>query len=204
MSNLENLTSKIISDANEKATGIINDAKVKEKELIAKKKEEAEKLAKNIIEKANLEGKNLFLLYSFDRAISKSELKVRNEKLVAKQQIIDKVFNESIKELNNMNSEDYLKYIRNNLKSIKLQGHEEIIVSENDKDKIGEEFIKELNRTIAKDVEKANIILSKNTRQMNGGFILAKSGIEFNYSYDALVNSLRYEIENEVAMMLFD
>jgi len=199
MSNLENLTSKIISDANEKATGIINDAKVKEKELIAKKKEEAEKLAKNIIEKANLEGKNLF-----DRAISKSELKVRNEKLVAKQQIIDKVFNESIKELNNMNSEDYLKYIRNNLKSIKLQGHEEIIVSENDKDKIGEEFIKELNRTIAKDVEKANIILSKNTRQMNGGFILAKSGIEFNYSYDALVNSLRYEIENEVAMMLFD
>lgn len=199
MSNLENLTSKIIADANEKATGIINDAKVKEKELIAKKKEEAEKLAKSIIEKANLEGKNLF-----DRAISKSELKVRNEKLVAKQQIIDRAFDEAIKELNNMSSEDYLNYIRNNLKSIKLQGHEEIIVSENDKDKIGEEFIKELNRTIAKDVEAANIILSKKTRQMNGGFILARSGIEFNYSYDALVNSLRYEIENEVAMMLFD
>lgn len=199
MSNLENLTSKIITDANEKAANIINDAKVKEKELIAKKKEEAEKLAKSIIEKANLEGKNLF-----DRTISKSELKVRNEKLVAKQQVIDKVFNEAIKELNNMSSEDYLNYIKNNLKSIKLQGHEEIIVSENDKDKIGEEFIKELNRTIAKDVEKANIILSKNTRQINGGFILAKSGIEFNYSYDALVNSLRYEIENEVAMMLFD
>ncbi|WP_461613268.1 V-type ATP synthase subunit E [Clostridium sp. Marseille-QA1073] len=199
MSNLENLTSKIITDANEKATGIINDAKVKEKELIAKKKEEAEKLAKSIIEKANLEGKNLF-----DRAISKSELKVRNEKLFAKQQVIDKVFDEAIKELNNMNSQDYLNYIRNNLKSIKLQGHEEIIVSENDKDKIGEEFIKELNGTIAKDVEKANIILSKNTRQMNGGFILARSGIEFNYSYEALVNSLRYEIENEVAMMLFD
>jgi len=199
MSNLENLTSKIITDANEKAADIINDAKVKEKELIAKKKDEAEKLAKSIIEKANLEGKNLF-----DRAISKSELKVRNEKLVAKQQVIDKVFNEAIKELNNMSSEDYLNYIKNNLKSIKLQGHEEIIVSENDKDKIGEEFIKELNKTIAKDVEKANIILSKNTRQINGGFILAKSGIEFNYSYDALVNSLRYEIENEVAMMLFD
>jgi V/A-type H+-transporting ATPase subunit E len=199
MSNLENLISKIITDANEKSTGIINDAKVKEAELIAKKKDEAEKLAKSIIEKATLEGKNLF-----DRAISKSELKVRNEKLIVKQQIIDKVFNEAIKELNNMSSEDYLNYIKNSLKSIKLQGHEEIIVSENDKDRIGEEFIKELNKSIAKDVEKANIILSKNTRQMNGGFILVRSGIEFNYSYDALVNSLRYEIENEVAMMLFN
>lgn len=199
MSNLENLTSKIITDANEKATDIINDAKVKEKELIAKKKDEAEKLAKSIIEKATLEGKNLF-----DRAVSKSELKVRNEKLVAKQQVIDKVFNEAIKELNNMSSEDYLNYIKNSLKSIKLQGHEEIIVSENDKDKIGEEFIKELNKSIASDVEKANIILSKNTRQINGGFILVRSGIEFNYSYDALVNSLRYEIENQVAMMLFN
>lgn len=199
MSNLENLISKIITDANEKSTGIVNDAKVKEAELIAKKKDEAEKLAKSVIEKAALEGKNLF-----DRAISKSELKVRNEKLIAKQQVIDKVFNEAIKELNNMSSEDYLNYIKNSLKSIKLQGHEEIIVSENDKDRIGEEFIKELNKSIAKDVEKANIILSKNTRQINGGFILARSGIEFNYSYDALVNSLRYEIENEVAMMLFD
>ncbi|WP_291584341.1 V-type ATP synthase subunit E [Clostridium sp. UBA6640] len=199
MSNLENLTSKIITDANEKATDIINDAKVKEKELIAKKKDEAEKFAKTIIEKATLEGKNLF-----DRAVSKSELKVRNEKLVAKQQVIDKVFNEAIKELNNMSSEDYLNYIKNSLKSIKLQGHEEIIVSENDKDKIGEEFIKELNKSIASDVEKANIILSKNTRQINGGFILVRSGIEFNYSYDALVNSLRYEIENQVAMMLFN
>lgn len=199
MSNLENLISKIITDANEKSTGIINDAKVKETELIAKKKDEAEEFAKSIIEKATLEGKNLF-----DRAISKSELKVRNEKLVAKQQVIDKVFNEAIKELNNMSTEDYLNYIKNSLKSIKLQGHEEIIVSENDKDKIGEEFIKELNKSIAKDVEKANIILSKDTRQMNGGFILVRSGIEFNYSYDALVNSLRYEIENQVAMMLFN
>lgn len=199
MSNLENLTSKIINDAREKAEGILNDAKVKEKELIAKKKDEAEKVAKDIIEKSNLEGKNLF-----DRAISKNELKVRNEKLVAKQQVIDKVFNEAIKELSNMSSEDYLKYIKNNLKSVKLQGHEEIIVSENDKDKISEEFINELNSTIAKDVEKANILLSKSTRPISGGFILSRSGIEFNYSYDALVNSLRYEIENEVATMLFD
>ncbi|GAA0120774.1 MAG: V-type ATP synthase subunit E [Clostridium argentinense] len=199
MSNLENLTSKIVNDAKEKAEGIVNDAKVKEKEIIAKKKDEAEKIAKDILEKANLEGKNLF-----DRAISKNELKVRNEKLVAKQQIIDKVFNEAIKELSNMSQEDYLNYIRNNLKSMKLQGHEEIIVSENDKNKISEEFINELNNAIAKDVERANIILSKETRPISGGFILTRSGIEFNFSYDALVNSLRYEIENDVAMMLFN
>ncbi|MGL4730013.1 MAG: V-type ATP synthase subunit E, partial [Clostridium sp.] len=195
MSNLDNLTSKIIEEAKKKAETIMNEAKEKEAQIISKKKSEAEKLSENIIEKANAEGKSIF-----DRAISKAELKVRNEKLIAKQQVINKVFEAAVKELNNMKDEEFLAYVKNQIKSLPLTGKQSIIVASKDKSKITPEFLNELNGEL-KDLK---VSLSDETREINGGFILSKDGIEINCSFEDIINSLRYDLENEVANMLFN
>lgn len=195
MSNLDNLTSKIIEDAKKNADNIIAEAKEKESQIIEKKKKEAEKSAQNVIEKAKLEGKNLF-----DRAISKTELKVRNEKLVAKQTVINKVFSEAVKELNAMNKEQFLSYVKDQIKSLPISGEQNIIVASKDKEKITSEFLNELN----KELKNVKIILSEETREINGGFILSKDGIEINCSFADVIDSLRYDLENEVANMLFN
>lgn len=193
MSSLDNLTSKILEDANIKAENIIKEAKEKETDIINKKKSAAEKIAENVIEKAKLEGKSLF-----DRGISKAELKVRNEKLVAKQTVINRVFEEAVKELNNMSNDKFLAYIKKNVKLANVTGDEKIIVSSKDKEKITEEFLKELNDEI-----KGNLSLSDECREIGGGFILAKGGIEINFSYKDIISSLRYELENQIAVKLF-
>jgi len=88
MSNLDNLVQKILDDAKERANAIIEDAnKVKEEVIDAKVREANEKKEK-IIERATAEAELLK-----ERVISSAELKVRNEKLKAKQTVIDRVFN---------------------------------------------------------------------------------------------------------------
>ena len=46
--------------------------------------------------------------------------------------------------------------------------------------------------------------LSKNPGKFKGGFILENNGIEINSTYEALVSSLRDELEFEVAKVLFN
>lgn len=195
MSNLDNLTSKIIEDARKKSEDILNEAKLKETEIINKKKNEAEKLSENILEKAKIEGKSLF-----DRGISKAELQVRNEKLIAKQTVINRAFDEAINKLNDMKKDEFLAYVKNQIKSLPLNGEQDLIVNAKDKEKITEEFINELNS----EIKNATISLSNEDRDINGGFILSKNGIEINCSFEDVINSLRYELENEVANTLFN
>ncbi|MGG7162116.1 V-type ATP synthase subunit E [Clostridium ihumii] len=195
MSNLDNLTSKIIEDARNKSEDILNEAKLQETEIINKKKNEAEKLSESILEKAKIEGKSLF-----DRGISKAELQVRNEKLIAKQTVINRAFDEAINKLNDMKKDEFLAYVKNQIKSLPLNGEQDLIVNAKDKEKITEEFISELNS----EIKNATISLSNEDRDINGGFILSKNGIEINCSFEDVINSLRYELENEVANTLFN
>ena len=62
-----------------------------------------------------------------------------------------------------------------------------------------EEFIDKLNEKI-----NAEITLSETAGNFKGGFILENNGIEINSTYEALVSSLRDELEFEVAKVLFN
>ena len=55
-----------------------------------------------------------------------------------------------------------------------------------------------------KQVKKGELKLSNETRDIKGGFILEKNGIEVNNTFEALVNSLKEDLEYEVANVLFN
>lgn len=199
MSNLENLTSKIIEDAELKAENIIKEAKSKEVEIISKRVEAAKKAAATMTENANMEAKSMI-----DRALSKAELEVRNRKLFAKQQVMDKVFEEAEKRLSKVNLETFQKFVKTSILALDIDGDEKIIMSLDDKAKLPQDFLEKLNKALVSAGKKGNMEFSDETRNLNGGYILAKGGIEINNSFKSMISSLRDELEYGVNKILFD
>ncbi|HBL07245.1 MULTISPECIES: V-type ATP synthase subunit E family protein [unclassified Clostridium] len=198
MSNLDNLTSKIIKDAEVKKIEILNEATVKADEIIKKKTEDANKKASSILQKAEMESKTIK-----ERIISKTDLEIRNKKLLAKQQVIEKVFEAAKEKLKAMNAEEFTKFIKNSIMALDIHGDEEIIINPVDRDKLPEKFLAEVNKALISKGKLGNLKFNVKTHEIDGGFILSKNGIEINNSFDELVNSLKYELEYEVGKILF-
>ncbi|HAK44211.1 MAG TPA: V-type ATP synthase subunit E [Clostridium sp.] len=198
MSNLDNLTSKIIKDAEVKKIEILNEASIKADEIVKKKIEEANKKASSILEKAEIESKTIK-----ERIISKTDLEIRNKKLLAKQQVIEKVFEEAKKRLKSMNSNEFDKFVKNSIMSLNIDGDEEIIINVSDREKLPDKFLVELNKLLIANGKLGKLKFNVKTHEIDGGFIISKNGIEINNSFEELVNSLKYELEYEVGKILF-
>ena len=198
MSNLNNLTSKILNDAEEKKKYILADAEAQKDKIISKKTNRAEADKEEIITKANIEAE-----VKKATIISNAKLSVRNDMLRAKQDVISKVFNEAIDKLQNLSNGDYKDYVISTLDSLELEGTEVIIINEKDKDIFSNEFLEALNKELESKGKKGSITLNMEGK-FNGGFILDRNGIQINNTFEALINSLRGELEFEVNKVLFD
>ncbi|KOA21364.1 V-type proton ATPase subunit E [Clostridium homopropionicum DSM 5847] len=195
MSNIESLTSKILEDSDIKAKALIEEAKQEEKSILDKKKREAEIESKIIIDKAEAEAK-----IRAERVISNAEIQVRNMKLEAKQIVLDRVFTEALERLSLISKDDTLEFIKKSLLSSEILGNEELILDENI---ASDDFVAKINSYLKELGRKGELKLSTEKRDIKGGYILAKNGIEINYTFEALVKLMRDELEAEVAGILF-
>ncbi|MGL5414315.1 MAG: V-type ATP synthase subunit E [Clostridium sp.] len=194
MSNVNNLTSKILKDAEDRKESILADAEDKKVKIVTKKTEEANKLKTSMIEKTNLEA-----VTRKERILSSAELKVRNEKLLSKGKVIDEVFNMSIDSLCKMESSEFRNFVKSSIKNLNIEGDEKLILNENGAKAIDSAFVSEINKEF-----NLKLTLSDVRGWFKGGFILEKNGIEINYTFESLVQSLRDEMEFEVANILFN
>ncbi|MPQ42834.1 V-type ATP synthase subunit E [Clostridium tarantellae] len=199
MSNINNLTSKILSDAEERKASILASAEDEKNKILSKKIDKAKELEKEILVKANLESET-----KKERILSNAELKVRNNKLAAKQQIIDEVFVNSIDALNNLSKEAFLTFVKESIISMNISGDETLVLNSEGLSLVDDKFLKEINNALIEKGLLGNLTLSKEVGSFKGGFILEKNGVEINSTYEALVNSLRDELEYEVATVLFN
>jgi len=195
VSNIESLTSKILEDSSIKAKALIEEAKQEEKNILDKKKREAEIESKIIIDKAEVEAK-----IRAERVISNAEIQVRNMKLEAKQIVLDRVFTEALERLSVVSKDNTLEFIKKSLLSSDIQGNEELILGENI---ASDDFVAKINSYLKELGRKGELKLSAEKRDIKGGYILAKNGIEINYTFEALVKLMRDELEAEVAGILF-
>ena len=194
MSNVKNMTSKILKDAEARKENILATAQEERNKIVSKKESSANEIAKEILEKAEIEAKS-----KKERVISAAKLKVRNNKLAVKQEIIDEVFEKSIDKLTKLSKEEFLNFVRNTISSMNLSGKQNLILNKQGLEFVNASFIEELNSKV-----NAEITLSETVGNFKGGFILENNGIEINSTYEALVSSLRDELEFEVAKVLFN
>ena len=194
MSNIKNITSKILKDAEAGKENILAAAEEEKSKVLSKKVSSANEIAKEILEKAEVEAKS-----KKERVISSAKLKVRNNKLAAKQEIINEVFEKSIDKLTTLSKEEFLSFLENTISSMNLTGRQTLILNKEGLKFVDSVFIDKLNKKI-----NAEITLSETAGNFKGGFNLENNGIEINSTYEALVSSLRDELEFEVAKVLFN
>lgn len=199
MSNLKNLSSKIVEDASIKAEAMLKEAKDNGSSMIASKVKSAKALEQQMLEKAKIEAST-----AKQRIISSTKLTVRNEKLVAMQEIIDKVFKGALEKLLVINDKEYLDLIKRYLLSMPIAGNEELILPTKFRDTFRDEYLAEINVALKLSGKIGEMKLSDQDRSVNSGFIVIKNGIEINNTFENLVNSLRDELEAEIVKELFN
>lgn len=199
MSNLDNITSKILKDAEERKNEILQESEKKCREIIDAKTLKAKEIAQEIIKKAEEEGK-----LSVERLLSTTALDLRNQKLKAKQQLIDKAFQKAILNLEAMNDSDFESFMEKALLSLDIAGDEEIIISQDERSKLSEKFLNNINDKLIGLGKEGKLSFKADMLLTDRGFKLAKQGVEINYTFKELVNSLRYEMEYQVGNVLFN
>lgn len=184
MSNLDNLTQKIVEDARAKAEEIVKEAIEHKEAVINSKIDDAGRESQKIIDKAKSEAVLLK-----QRKVSNAELQVRDKNLRIKREVMNRVLEEAKKRLENIDEEQYAKFVDNNLKDLKLNGNELLVVEKGmeDKLKLGSNYPK-----IARD------------EHVESGFIIKDENTTLNFTFKALIEYAREELESELVSILFD
>lgn len=182
MSNLDNLTSKILADAKAQADKIIKDAqkKAQHKYDLEIKKINAKK--ETVLENARRDRELLS-----ERIKSSANLKARNKKLEAKQTIIDKVIDKLKTKLVNMDEKKYINYLNQNIDKKTITGKELIVK-------------KEFVEKVKKEFSGAKV---KENEFVTSGFIVEENGIQENYTFEVKLDFMRDELEVEISKLLF-
>lgn len=179
MSNLENITKKILNDAEVEAARIIQEAKkeVEEKKQQAEQKERVE--AQRALEHAQAQLPQLE-----DRIRTASQREARDLVLQAKQSLLDRVFAKAKEVLENLSKEDYQKVVAQFLegKTLPEEGYVEIPK--------GHAFLEGCKLPIH-EVE-----------DLHSGFRIISHGISDNYDFLQLLDAHRDEMEPRILQML--
>ena len=193
MSDLKLLTERLIE--NKKA-----EVQVKIKEAEAEKAQLLEESARSLAEE---KAKQISLIDSrlarkFEQDKHTLQINKRNELLSEKQKMLKLVFNKAEEQMNQWTDTEFQQFLLSVLKQHKNSESIELIVGQYSIDKVSNDWI----NTVAKEV--VDIQLSAETISRKNGFILKKTGIEYNYLFDELVKDIKGQLVSSVSKQLFD
>ncbi|MDD4088373.1 MAG: V-type ATP synthase subunit E family protein [Tissierellia bacterium] len=190
---IDNITSKILSEAENNADSSLMNAESTKQEIINKAKSEAEVIIKTEAERAAKDSVDLK-----NRRVSAAELQGRKMLLSAKQEAIKKSFNAAIDKLKAMPEDEYLSFLTQEILKIpNCVGS--IVLNAKDRESIGERLVKAVNEKLGAE----KVALSKNTVKASGGFVLKKGSVEINSTFETLLDSMKDELTGEIANALF-
>lgn len=196
MTGLEKMKSQILDEAKANADSKVTEAKKQAEELIAQAKEQAAKAVDVISQKSERQVVN-----HKERIASSVDLQKRTKVLAAKQEVIAEVLNKAYGTLTTMDSEQYFDMLIKLLEKYVLPQEGEIYFSSADLSKIPAGYEEKIQNTAAKKGGK--LVLSKESKNIDNGFILAYGGIEENCTLKAMFDSKKDELSDKVHRILF-
>ncbi|MHC4543311.1 MAG: V-type ATP synthase subunit E [Planctomycetota bacterium] len=192
----EQVIEKILADAKAEAQKIKKQADEKEAAEQVKFDEQLDEHKKQTNELAEKLGseKKLHLLAA-------ARMDIAKEHLAEKSRILDEVFEQARRQLQNLSDDQYKTLCTNLMLEAVETGDEEVIIDTNEK-RIDEKFIKQINNKLGPE-RKGNLKLSDQRQQLGAGFILKRGKIKNNVSLDVLFAQARKELEIDLAKELF-
>jgi len=190
---IENITGKILAEAQDQSTQVLEEAGYKSRMIVEKATEQAEKIKKDFHEQAT---EDAHLLKS--RRTSVAELEVRKMKLGAKQALISRSFDAALEQLADMKEEDYLEFLTSAILATGV-AEGELLLNAKDRKAIGEKLVKKFN-SMGKG---GNLTLAEDTIDAKGGFVLRKGSMEINSTLETMVGGIREAATPDVVKALF-
>jgi V/A-type H+-transporting ATPase subunit E len=184
MPGLDNLIEKISQDASERAAAIARDAESEAEAAAAAREGEAREEAAKLIKKAKEEAAALKA-----KLISSAELEVRDSKLAAKNEMIQRVLAAARDRLSGMGLEEYTRFLAAKLADEPTLDGAELIVPE-----------KYAGIDLAAISPAVKLRAGSHTKN---GFVLIRPNSESNNSFEALLEFHRDELERLTALELF-
>ena len=196
MTGLEKITNQILEEAKTSAAAVLEAAQKEAGEIL----EEAKKACEAI--EAEADEKNALLRENYDGRVKSSvEQQRRTAILRAKQETIAQVIAEAQKTLRTADTESYFRTMEKILKAYALAENGEIYFSARDMARMPQDFEKKI--AAAAEAKGGSLVLVKEPKNIDGGFILVYGGVEENCSFKALLAARRDELSDKVHAMLF-
>lgn len=188
----EAILERIKADADSKADKIISDAKALSESRL---KESREK--ESLIREEALSGLSDKEKEFIERKRSVALLEVKKDALAVKKGIIDQAFAKAIDKLCNLKKQDYVKLISVIIAKFAEDG-DEIIISQKDKEVITDKVIADIAKS-----KKIKLTLSKKEGNFKGGVVLSNKGFDKNLTFETELQTMRSDLEPEIAALLF-
>lgn len=195
---LEKIIEKIRVDAQQKADSIIRQAEEDAGKILTRAEQEAKEKANRIIEEATQSAQQ-----KDRRMILAAELACRKDILSEKQKAIRTCFERALEKLNQMPDRQYLEIVKNMLVASASSDFTEVIFPKNDRRRINQSFIDEVNKALKDSGRKGQLQISKEQRDISGGFILKGDRVEIDNSFASVLKYRKSDLEADVARILF-
>lgn len=194
MNGIEKITARIQAEAQADIDRVLSDAKEQAAQIAAKFQaqadaERAEQASRN--EKAAAERE--------ERLVSVAQMEARKVTLAAKQEMVDKAYELALQKLQKMPEKKAVKVLTSLLVQAAPDGQGSVVFSADDRERVGEAAVKQANEAL----KNGKLTVAKETRPIQGGFILVNGSVEVNCTFDTLVRLQRTETAGAVAKQLF-
>lgn len=196
MAGLDNIISRIYAESDAAAAKTRSAARAQAEEIVNVAREEAERQCADIETRGEHAAADILA-----RGRSTADRKRRQRLLAEKQRLINETIAMAGETLRTLDTADYFERMRKLAVRTAHPGRGVLIFSKRDLDRVPADFGKKLNAALRS--RGAVLRISKETRTMDGGFVLVYGCVEENCSIDALFDSARERLQDKARDILF-
>ncbi len=196
MTGLEKMISQILAEADASSAEVKAEAEKKAADILEAARQEADKRQQQREKQLQAE------MASYrERTASTADMRRRTAILAAKQEMIAKVLADAQERVLNLNEKEYFEILEGMVRKFSLPKEGTVYFSQKDLGRMPADFGDKVNKIAG---EKGGTLeISKETRNIDGGFVLAYGGIEENCSIDAIFAAKKDELLDIVKKIMF-
>lgn len=195
MTGIEQICERISKQAQDAANEILSRAAAEEATIRASYEQTAKQESETVLARGRAQAAEREA-----RLTGVAELEAKKLHLKTKQSMIDQAFADALSALNAFPEDRRVKLLSALVAKAAVSGSERVVCSKEDRASIGAKIVESANTLLGK---RGNLTLADETREMQGGVILAEGSMEINCTYETILRQLRDELSGEVAALLF-
>lgn len=196
MSGLDKIIGQIEQEAKDAAAAITKKAEQERETILSQAKAQCQEIAAQAAQQAQAARSS-----ALERGDSAAQMQRKTAILSAKQRIISETIDAARDAMCALESDAYFALIEKMAGMFARPQSGEIFFSQKDLARLPAGFAEKLQAIAAQCG--GSLTLSQQTRELDGGFVLAYGGIEENCSFEALFASQRDQLQDKVHAMLF-